>query len=657
MLPNRWRDHAVEVKRAMPGVIILVHGVNDLGANYDALDNGLCVGLNERLERDDLFPNDYTIPAPGEQVVPDPDKVYYRLRNNEKTRSPVIPFYWGYRAHEKEIGKKRINGEVVDIHGNRLDRDFAKGGGMFANATSNIPDMFKGCFNANLFTWFANRSADIAHPLLQTPERRYMVLAIQRLVALIETIRQIDPDETITLIGHSQGCLISLAAQAWLEQPADCLILQHPPYGLHEPFMDQLAQSGSEQQTTRARIDTLVNLVHKVCAEPHASPALAEWNDHGCSNRGQAGPGWRPDEARRPLEPYSPDGQLAVFAERDNRGKVYLYFCPHDLTVGLFNIGGIGTLGVPDHMKYTDERGQTAEWPVLQRLGPGFRQRLWTWRAREGDSPPVGLPPHQHVMRLQDEPGYDADWKTNWSRIKPDVGETRSITGEALEPAYTPDLHHGELPSSAMDDPRYVGEISFDPIDASIAITSSKFDLQIVEDPRPDLVDCEPLPTKHEIEASLNAGQLEGGMTKVHKVKRENGMVYVVRNETPDEARQRLQDSTKGIANSYHSAIVANQEHHRWVTAMDVALGQAKALDDPEWRKLLIAMADWRSKLSVITLSPRYEKLPKKVPELITATHSYYLEGSFPADLIAHAPPSPIVSETLAERRHTHSTL
>ena len=42
------------------------------------------------------------------------------------------------------------------------------------------------------------------------------------------------------------------------------------------------------------------------------------------------------------------DGQTVVFPERDNRGKVYLYFCPDDTTVALGDVHGIGTYGVPD---------------------------------------------------------------------------------------------------------------------------------------------------------------------------------------------------------------------------------------------------------------------------------------------------------------------
>jgi hypothetical protein len=36
--------------------------------------------------------------------------------------------------------------------------------------------------------------------------------------------------------------------------------------------------------------------------------------------------------------------------DRDNRGKVYLYFCPEDMTVALRNVEGIGWQGVPDQL-------------------------------------------------------------------------------------------------------------------------------------------------------------------------------------------------------------------------------------------------------------------------------------------------------------------
>ena len=43
--------------------------------------------------------------------------------------------------------------------------------------------------------------------------------------------------------------------------------------------------------------------------------------------------------------------------DRDNRRKVYLYFCPEDMTVALDNIQGIGWDGVPDRGASAVRRG------------------------------------------------------------------------------------------------------------------------------------------------------------------------------------------------------------------------------------------------------------------------------------------------------------
>lgn len=45
---NRVSDKVIEVPRATPGNIILVHGVNDVGSGYSAVEEGLCQGLQAR---------------------------------------------------------------------------------------------------------------------------------------------------------------------------------------------------------------------------------------------------------------------------------------------------------------------------------------------------------------------------------------------------------------------------------------------------------------------------------------------------------------------------------------------------------------------------------------------------------------------------------
>jgi hypothetical protein len=67
--------------------------------------------------------------------------VFYKRNISPDTCSPVIPFYWGYRGTPKG-GAPLRNGQHTDDYGNRLDKDLSKGGGPFANATNNLPDMW-----------------------------------------------------------------------------------------------------------------------------------------------------------------------------------------------------------------------------------------------------------------------------------------------------------------------------------------------------------------------------------------------------------------------------------------------------------------------------------------------------------------------------------
>lgn len=635
LMPNRYKDHPVEVRRNHAGVYILVHGVNDVGVSYPEMDSGLCAGLNERLDRPDLFPNDFRIPKDKDKVVADPDAVYYQRVANDRTNSPVIHFHWGYRARLDEVKREKVYGQSVDKFGNRLDARLAKMGGMFANATSNIPDMFRGHFESGFFTWVADTFVmDPAHSLRTCPDRRYMALAAKRLAALIAQIRSIDRNETITLIGHSQGCLVSLCAQAFLHQDggalgyADCLIMNHPPYGLHEPFLDYASQSGHEQQTTEARVKTLVNLVKLITGTPNPLPAFESLAPDQCKV-GRTGLAWTPIEGRRmprdtednrAEDDYNNLGdvkQAISFPERDNRGKVYLYFCPHDMTVGLANVQGIGTLGVPEQVdsqpvSRSGPKEPPKPMPVLGELGPRFYQRVWSWRSREGQPMKVGATSSTYAPRRKGEPAYDgAGFFEALSRVALDPDEPVQINGEALNPPFKPDLHHGEDAGAAgklnaktagkAGGPGYVGQMNMDPIDAADAVVK---------------------------------GGLKG-------------------KPTPDAARQHYQDN-ETFDNSYHSSIVANREHHRWVTAMDVAIGQAWCMDDPEWRELLMMIADWRSDFDpemVIPNLKKYSKLQDDVRKIVEATYLYYTRGEFPEKLVPATPPKSIVSKTRGEHK------
>ena len=163
----------VGIPRPMPGIVILVHGVNDVGEAYQNQEKGIIAGLNKRLNRTDMYAHEWN---------------HFIMTHNEEAqkkiaapgRSPVIPFYWGYKpvtheeyradqqryrnevsklkaeahlpfdAYQEDDAKKKADlgndGQGAfkyqnDNFGNALDVNYAKGGGTFANATTNIPDM------------------------------------------------------------------------------------------------------------------------------------------------------------------------------------------------------------------------------------------------------------------------------------------------------------------------------------------------------------------------------------------------------------------------------------------------------------------------------------------------------------------------------------
>jgi pimeloyl-ACP methyl ester carboxylesterase len=667
-LPNRVNDRPVAVACALPGVIILVHGVNDLGVSYPAQEQGLCQGLNERLWRDDMEAAGYRLPAANrdDKLEDDPDAVYFR--RDGKGYSPVIPFYWGYREMEDVVKKNTPHGQYLDRHGNRMDKSGAQGGGPFANATSNLPDMWGGGFKP--YGGVINTAAGKpTHPLHGGPDRRYMVLAAMRLAALVQAIRHHDKDETVTLIGHSQGCLLSLTAQAfldeWGERPADCLILNHPPYGLGEPLLEA-AQTLDLQQTTRARLTTLQNLVRVVTDKPHAEPPLSALEN---SQRwGVCGPFWTAGEARR-YEPGKPADAHRTFAERDNRGKVYLYFCPEDLTVGLDNVIGIGSFGVPETIT---ARGtpMSTKLSALPSLGNRFFQRVFTMRKRGEHALPVGASPTTYCLRESGEDfhAYAPSADAANHRHLPDVGETRRITGEPLAPPCTPNLRYGELAA---------GSLAVDPIDAAVAITNKGIDgirQEVVDDPAGAQSDRRLYPGIHDpgelrrIEARLNADKEAADRCHLQKaVWVGPGKLQITRNETPNEARLRWQ-STQSMENSYHSAIVANPEHSRHVHAFDVAIAQGESVSNPTFRELLVKLADWRVLVSPRQTNPAplldhiktnafYADLPANVRTLTEANAHYYSDGTLPLEVMPERPPqATVVSETVRDlSRPEHS--
>lgn len=665
-MTNRSRDKILPVRHNTPGNIILVHGVNDVGTAYAAVERGLCEGLANRLSGA-LTPASYRLPTDEDRkrLFDDPDAVFFKRTISDDTLSPVIPFYWGYRevSNQVKLNDRLSRGQALDRHGNRLDKDYSKGGGPFANATSTLPDMW------NKGKWGTARMLDRAqhdatHPVLNNPGRMYMILAAQRLAALICMIRDYDEDETISIVAHSQGCLIALLAQAFLldpkikddqpnARPADTLILTHPPYSLIDKIPPTVGvidgYSGEDQamkgrysaingiQTVNARLQTLTNIVRGVWSRRHTEPPLPALSDPK-KHCGAVGKKWDPS------------------ADRDNRGKVYLYFCPEDMTVALENVQGIGWQGVPNFQRVpaTKTRSETLYQP-LAALGASFRQRVFT--AKKRPDPKTGKPvlvgagdsPFYFVLRHpREEDQAHTEVSDSWlsknfvrdhleeaSRSKLSTASEeeiryrgiRTINGEALKVPAEASMYEGALADAHG---RLGASERVDPIDAAIAITSEYGLNQVwdcvvysvgrdffpvetpIRSPNPQLyggfvVVAKDLITP--VQATLNKEKQPGACCEVLEVYVSSDSAFVFKHvaspkilikrmETPDEARFRWQQQI--VPRSFHGAIFGGQANHKNVTAYDVAIGCGKASSDPAFYQYLCAVADWRVQKKIV---------------------------------------------------------
>ena len=110
-------------------------------------------------------------------------------------------------------------------------------------------------------------------------------------------------------------------------------------------------------------------------------------------------------------------------------------------------------------------------------------------------------------------------------------------------------------------------------------------------------------------------------------------------------------DQKEWTDNSYHSAVLRSPENHRWVTAMDIAIGQARCLDDPVMREVLVAIADWKMDkkrfVDEVMKMQGWSRLSAEAQALVEASYLYYDKGKFPSiDLVSLTPPRLVVASS-----------
>ncbi|MGP1667593.1 MAG: effector protein Tle3 domain-containing protein, partial [Rhodanobacter sp.] len=280
----------------------------------------------------------------------------------------------------------------------------------------------------------------------------------------------------------------------------------------------------------------------------------------------------------------------------------------------------------------------------------------------------VGLPPQVIPVRVLGEsetPGTGGGaalsqhtyYTTVRGRVIPTDGSLdRWINGEQIDPPWIPHLQGGETHDKHG---RPTGQLPVDAVAVDTALGNRRATgfRRIAMPGVHDEWTGGP-PNAEVAKIDFNREKPVGDQTRnvwVTSQVMHSGIVtgYTVeREETPNEAQARLAGRDTQD-NSYHSGILNDRSNLSAVVAMDVAIGQAKTLDDPDWRKLLLAIADWRTnwgkaKPDLITLRGR---LSSKAQRLVQATNNYYYNGIFPDDkLVPRTWPGLVKSQTKAQR-------
>lgn len=346
----------------LPGLIILVHGVNSTGEWYQNAEESLCKGLNDRLgingSQFELKPNKYSTDCEKEEgksnSSPSPLARRKLIENSE--RSPIIRFYWGYSSVRGEEDKYVIplaNADGEDYHemkrtGIKQD-DIQKkgpyiwGGGPFQNGTNNLHSLWSDYgFDENLAgisgakLQYLNEDKD--RLLTNAPPRKYYSHAAKRLADLLDLIRDKYPNDTVSIISHSQGTMISLAAVALAKKGPDTLFILNSPYAMHNSQLNELSIAQKERISSSGRENTLSSIIEKIAKQ---STHLSSVGYKGlCVGKFTDKTNWKPE------------GENVIRAgkiqERDNHGRTYIYFCPHDRVMGSLPLRSIGWQGLPN---------------------------------------------------------------------------------------------------------------------------------------------------------------------------------------------------------------------------------------------------------------------------------------------------------------------
>jgi pimeloyl-ACP methyl ester carboxylesterase len=627
----------------LPGIVIFVHGVNSDGEWYTQAEEGLCKGLNDRLKR-----NAGQIAYPtvaGGQLKPvkympglTPDGFINPKMNDknfilpDESFSPVIHFRWGYKA----------NGQELQDYGKTLylNEDNYWGGGPFANGCTSLPDLWGKGLEDNLFLFLHVQHFNPVNDRMvyACPPRPYFVVAALRLAKLVQSLREKQANVPITIVCHSQGNMIGMAAafigdrmppvKDDMEYEGRCVadnyVLCNPPYSLVEKnvtegwtsygMKDNEGKGG--RQTLDARVKTLAAFfdIIRQQAPTEQDPALV---DALMKNEAE-GFNARGDRAK-----YGFGTPLSTY------GRVTLYCCPHDQVISASAVQGMGWRGLSDReIKQTNGLGIFCQRVFSQGFKVGEKGRYDYW-ADQYNKPTPGSQdfwfPESPIAQYSVTKGSEAT--TGMKKAMTYVFSPVMIMGmklatvriNALPPqAWAITVDAPELQAPFVPESLRFGKASteFDQGSDAPAESRDKNRLREANDPYAG----DRLADKHSTDAAKRKGndaaegdrETEAALRYEHhamlrmQAKREGlykPMEKVVEENDPSKASEkykawRSEKIQKNLAqniNSHatdHSTIMTNGMHAQKALAYDVAIGSCHIKKDD--LDTLRASADWR---------------------------------------------------------------
>lgn len=555
----------------MPGVIIFVHGVNSEGEWYDAAEDAICAGLSQRLGRTgteaELTANRYLDRKNGE-VVP--------RYISDKGNSPVIRFYWGYRSEDANLKRWRVplrNVQGDDEWAPACSKDggpWYRGGGAFQNGTNNLQQLWSHeGFSRYVYGFDLERlNTEADRQLQDAPPRIYYARAAQRLAKLIDKIRKKNLGDTITLMSHSQGTMIAMAATLLCKERApDAVFVMNSPFALEDKPTDALS-CGSERPTAEARVKTFSAVANRIKQDKQTYTEEMMQQLHVGASQDMSF--WRPDLKLNYGIP-----------ERDNHGRLYVYFTPHDRVMGTTPLQSIGWQGVND--KLLDELGDTVKQRMLARsmpVGdePGVR--------RFGTLPPI---PEDKLV-----PG--AKPTDFWNGNRGPLGSLFGITDLWKVPNQnqTVTVNAEKVPNPLTADEMNSFEDSRKGADPMGALISDE------KNPQQQMYKDSSYPyfkSIYQPEQYVTVDDLYANSGRQR------------RRESEQEKTDRLDSYIAEPTN--HSTLPSNTEFMKRVVSWDLPIGFCDSYDDQQFWFDLINLADWTSGYDQYFDSARFEEVEK----------------------------------------------